>query len=226
MIYERGLLTNETLLYAQGLGFELKKNESKGFPWHIGTQSFGYQKADDFGCTIWTPLAPIQKAKQRGGMAYVPKNIVSGKFMYTHIDPAIFKKLDEKIKNKNDVTLDDFVYWRDGPLNDPAMNSILNYYAVEDDFKLGDALIFDKYVIHKSVMLNDGPLDSRAAFVMRFISNNSTYDKKRAEDLEIPRSHFDYSGPTRFHLDVCDQDGDLIRDSYLFESNLETILLK
>lgn len=34
-------LSGKELLYTQGLGFELKKNDSKGFPWHIGTQSFG-----------------------------------------------------------------------------------------------------------------------------------------------------------------------------------------
>ncbi|MHA7231306.1 phytanoyl-CoA dioxygenase family protein [Vibrio campbellii] len=49
-------LSGKELLYTQGLGFELKKNDSKGFPWHIGTQSFGYQQAEDFGCTIWTHL--------------------------------------------------------------------------------------------------------------------------------------------------------------------------
>ncbi|MDR3439473.1 hypothetical protein [Telmatospirillum sp.] len=68
-------LTTRNLLFTQSIGFELKKNTSAGFPWHIGSQSFGYHRAEDFGCTIWTPLAPIDTRKQRGGMAYVPKDI-------------------------------------------------------------------------------------------------------------------------------------------------------
>ena len=36
-------ITKRELFYTQGLAFELEKNRSAGFPWHIGTQSFGYQ---------------------------------------------------------------------------------------------------------------------------------------------------------------------------------------
>jgi hypothetical protein len=218
-------LTEKKLIYTQGLGFELKKNDSKGFPWHIGTQSFGYQQADDFGCTIWTPLAPIKKESQRGGMAYVPKDIVSGAFMYTDVDPAISDKMQEKIDNKEDLTIDDFVHLRDGPLNDPAMKRILDHFGEEDNFELGDALIFDKHVIHRSVMLGEGEIASRSAFVMRFVCSDSKYDKKRAQDLEIPRKHFNYSGPTSFHLDVCKSDGDLIKNSHLFKDDLEVRVL-
>jgi hypothetical protein len=218
-------LTGRSLIYTQGLGFELKKKESKGFPWHIGTQSFGYQRAEDFGCTIWTPLVPINTKAQRGGMAYVPKNIVSGDFLYTHIDPAVFKKVESKINNEEKVSLEDFVHLRDGPLNDPAMKKILEYFCEEDDFNLGDALIFDKYVIHRSVILDEGEIDSRAAFVMRFVCADSKYDKRRAENLEIPRKYFNYSGPTRFHLDVCENDGDLIAESNLFLDDKDVRIL-
>lgn len=219
-------LTGRDMLYIQGLGFELKKNESKGFPWHIGTQSFGYQHWDDFGCTIWTPLAQINAQAQRGGMAYVPKNRVSGEFLYSHIDPSVFRLTEEKITNKEDFTVDQFVQLRDGPLNDPAMKALLDYYGVEDNFELGDALIFDKYVIHRSVMLEEGPLDYRIAFAMRFADSASTYDYQRAHALEIPRDHFKYSGPTRFHLNVADKEGMRLVDSPLFKDDLDIRWLK
>ena len=35
-------LTKRSLIFTQALAFELKRNDSKGFPWHIGTQSFGF----------------------------------------------------------------------------------------------------------------------------------------------------------------------------------------
>lgn len=217
-IYRKTLisLTKRNLFFAQSIGFELKKNTSAGFPWHIGTQSFGYHRASDFGCTIWTPLAPIDTSKQRGGMAYAPKDIISGAFMYDNVDPAVFDCLEKRANAGQKVELSEFMELRDGPLNATAMKTLLDYFGVEDNFELGDALIFDKYVIHRSVMLEEGPLDVRAAFVMRFVCETSQYDRKRAHSLEIPRKYFGYSGPTKFHLEVCEKDGDLIKDSPLF----------
>lgn len=215
-------LSGKELLYTQGLGFELKKNDSKGFPWHIGTQSFGYQQAEDFGCTIWTPLVPINNNDQQGGMAYVPKSKVSGEFLYNDIDPVVFEMTQKKIETNSDLSLEEFVHLRDGPLNDAAMKKILDFFAVQDDYELGDALIFDKHVIHRSVFLKEGAIDARAAFVMRFVCSQSKYDKKRALNLEIPREHFKYKGPTRFHLDVCKEDGELIKSSILFKGDIET----
>ena len=210
-------LTGRNMFFAQALAFELERMKNKGFPWHIGTQSFGYHQANDYGCTIWAPLVHVNPSTQRGGMAYVPKDKVSGDFMYTHVDPAIFRALSEKIETNTPVTVDEFVEMRDGPLNDPAIKSILDHFAVEDEFQPGDALIFDKNVIHRSVMLGDGPIESRAAFVMRFFCETSSYDRRRAHDLEIPRKHFSYSGPTKFHLEVANDDGDKLIDSPLFK---------
>ncbi|WP_103341276.1 hypothetical protein [Amycolatopsis sp. CA-126428] len=209
-------LTGRGMFFAQALSFELRKLKDKGFPWHIGTQSFGYQRADDYGCTIWAPLAPIDSAGQRGGMAYVPKNVISGNFMYSDVDPASFRLLKEHVDAKDDITLEEFVQLRDGPLNDPAMKRLLDYFSVEDDFEIGDALIFDKNVIHRSVLLEDGPIDTRMAFVMRFFDSESTYDRNRAHDLEVPRTHFSYAGPTAFHLEVADEDGALLSGSPIF----------
>src|SRR5260363_36604 len=67
-------LAGRDLFYTQGIGLELIKNQNKGFPWHIETQSFAYQHADDYAMTVWVPLENIDTQKQRGGMAYVPKN--------------------------------------------------------------------------------------------------------------------------------------------------------
>ena len=93
-------------------------------------------------------------------------------------------------------------------------------FNVEDDFKLGDILLFNKNVIHRSIKLEEGKLESRGAFVMRFISQSSSYDLKRALSLDFPRKLFDYSGCTTFHLDVCQNDGDIISTSkYFSESN-------
>jgi len=219
-------LCERDMIFTQALAFELKKSSSSGFPWHIGTQSFGFQRAEDFGCTIWIPLVPIDAKGQRGGMAYVPTNKVSGDFMYKCVDPSTFNLIQEKIDRNEDLYIDEFMQLRDGPLNDPAMKKMLDYYTVEDSFELGDALIFDKNVIHRSVKLLDGKLDSRPALAIRFTDAEARYDKKRAMDLEVPRKFWNYTGPTSIHLTVASEDGTLMKDSPLLKENLNQRLIK
>ena len=219
-------LCERDMIFTQALAFELKKSSSSGFPWHIGTQSFGFQRAEDFGCTIWIPLVPIDAKGQRGGMAYVPTNKVSGDFMYKCVDPSTFNLIQEKIDRNEDLYIEEFMQLRDGPLNDPAMKKMLDYFTVEDSFELGDALIFDKNVIHRSVKLSDGKLDSRPALAIRFTDAEARYDKKRAMDLEVPRKFWNYAGPTSIHLTVASEDGTLMKDSPLFKENLNQRLIK
>ena len=219
-------LTQRDMIFTQALAFELKRSSSSGFPWHIGTQSFGFQRAEDFGCTIWIPLVPINSKGQKGGMAYVPTNKVSGDFMYKRVDPSTFNLIQEKIERNEDLFIEEYMLLRDGPLNDPAMKKMLDYYAVQDTFELGDALIFDKNVIHRSVKLLEGELQSRPALAIRFTDAEARYDKKRALDLEVPRKFWNYAGPTSIHLTVANEDGTLMKDSPLFSENLKNRLIK
>ena len=55
-----------------------------------------------------------------------------------------------------------------------------------------------------------------------FVCSESKYDKKRALNREIPREHFKYKGPTRLHLDLYKEDGELIKSSILFKGDIET----
>ena len=155
-------LTDKKLFFTQGVGFGLKKNVSTGFNWHIESQSFGFHRTEDYATTLWTPLHPIDTKGQRGGMRYVPRSAISGEYMYSHVDPAVFRCLNERIE-AGGIGFDEYVALRDEPLNSSGMNRLLEYFAIEDDFELGDALLFDKYVIHRSVVLEE----ARWTFVMR-----------------------------------------------------------
>lgn len=213
-------LNKENMFYTQGVGFGLKKNDGKGFTWHIESQSFGFNRSEDFATTLWTPLHPIDTKAQRGGMRYIPRDIISGEFMYDFIDPAVFRCMDEHIKSGG-IAFEDYVSLRDDPLNSDGIGRLLEYFAVEDDFELGDAILFDKYVLHRSTPLGDGPIEVRDAFSLRFIAESSRYDKGRAEMIEIPRNYYGYEGPTKFHLEVCDEDEQLIVESKYFDSDRE-----
>jgi hypothetical protein len=211
-------LTAHNLFFTQGVGFGLKKKVSTGFTWHIESQSFGFHRTEDYATTLWTPLHPIDTKGQRGGMRYVPTNEISGEYMYSHVDPAAFKCLEQRIKTGG-IPFEEYVALRDGPLNSSGMNTLLEYYAEEDDYEVGDALLFDKYVIHRSVRLEEGPIDTRDAFSLRFICEESRYDYQRAHDIEIPRNYYKYAGPTKFHLDICKEDGELIVSSPFFDAD-------
>jgi len=213
-------LTNQRLFFTQGVGFSLKQGVSTGFSWHIESQSFGFHRAEDYATTLWTPLHPINTKGQHGGMRYVSRQVISGEYMYSHVDPAVFRCLRERI-DAGGIAFDEYVALRDEPLNSSGMSRLLEYFAVEDDFEPGDALLFDKYVIHRSVRLDAGPLDVRDAFSLRFISESSRYDYQRAHDVEIPRNYFNYPGPTKFHLEICKDDGELIVDSPFFDTDRE-----
>lgn len=97
------------------------------------------------------------------------------------------------------------------------MDRMLTAHAEEDGFAVGDALLFDKYVIHRSVPLGEGPIETRPAFVMRFVEVGSRYDRTRAENLEFPVTRYGYKAFTQSHLFVGKESGEIIDESDFFD---------
>lgn len=224
-------LAGRDVFYTQGLGFQIARDKHHGFPWHIGTQSFGYQRVQDYGCSLWMPLHPIDPEGQGGGMSCVSKSIVSGRFMYEEVDPAIdamlasVERWDQQQGNETkSLDIEQFAALRHGVLNDAAMDQLLDFHKQTDAFELGDALMFDKHVLHVSEPLGEGPLDSRAAFVMRFVDIEARYDHARAQALEFPRRYFGHAPKSEFHLNVCRHDGEKIADSTYFVGDHPRVL--
>ena len=165
---ERDLfLTNEVC-------FEIEKNVSKGFPWHVGAQSFGFQFAEEFGCTLWAPLQAIDSKGQRGGMAYVPRNVISAEYVFNQLEPAIVSTLEAKERAGVRTSVNEYFAMRMEILNSPTLCEIFEHHQVEDDFEPGDVLVFNKMVVHRSILLGEGVLPRRAAYVMRFTDAAST----------------------------------------------------
>ena len=219
-------LAGRDLFLTFELCFELEKNISRGFPWHVGIQSFGYQVAEEFGCTVWAPLHPVDVEGQRGGMAYVPQHVISGDFIYRQFEPAIVSALERKEKAGNRTSVKQYFEMRNAVLNSPAISEILELHQVEDNFQPGDALLFNKYVVHRSVMLGEGVLPRRAAYVMRFIDAGSHYDLQRAENLELPsrlygKGLLPYKPITRQHIEIAEagvQDGAILSECAYFDN--------
>ena len=218
-------LTERDLFMTFELCFEIEKNVSKGLPWHVGVQSFGFQVAEEFGCTLWSPLHPIDTEGQRGGMAYVPHNVISGDFVYRQTEPAVVSTLEAKERAGIRTTVSEYFGMREQILNSPTMCEILDNHQVEDDFEPGDALLFNKMVIHRSVMLGEGALPRRAAYVMRFVDIGSHYDLQRARNLEFPERKYakrliPFKPSTRQHIEIAEagaQDGDVLAECAYFD---------
>lgn len=227
-------LVERDLFLTFELCFEIEKNVSKGFPWHVGVQSFGYQVAEEFGCTLWVPLHPVNTAAQRGGMAYVPQHVVSGDFVFRQIEPAVVSTLRAKERSGVRTSVSEYFSLRSGMLNCPTMVEILENHQTEDDFQPGDALLFNKMVIHRSIMLGEGPLPRRAAYVMRFVDAGSHYDLGRARDLGFPverygRGLFPYKPFSRQHIEIAEagaDDGDRLVDCTYFDNRDRRTILR
>ena len=225
-------LTGRDLFLTFELSFEVEKNVSAGLPWHVGVQSFGFQFAEEFGCTLWAPLHPINASGQRGGMAYVPRHVLPGDFVYS-ADLAVVEVLRARERAGRRTSVQDYGDLRAAILNSDLMDELLEVHQVEDDFDPGDVLLFNKTVAHRSIMLGEGSLERRAAYVMRFIDAASRYDLNRAQALEFPveqygKGLFPYKAVTRQHIEIAEagaQNGDLLAECAYF-SNRDRRMLR
>lgn len=212
-------LTQRSLLFTQGIGFELKKNQDAGLPWHVETLSFSYQRMEDFACTMWIPLHPIKSKEQGGGLIYVPKNVFSGLFLFQYREMLAAYLRDCEEKN-TEVDEDWVAHLKSFIPKSKELGEVLNNQGQVDDFAIGDVLIIDKTVLHRSLPLTEGPMDTRQAYAMRFIDCHSKYDRQRAQNSAYFRKKLNYNPSGFAHL-VCKNDGDSILQSALFDGTRE-----
>ncbi len=203
-------------------GFVLDRGVHTGVDWHVGTQTFGYQPTDEFACTLWCPLTPIDPKGQRGGLVYVPEHILSGRFVYEYVEPGIVSMLEGKERAGIATTTEEYFTLRVTTFKTPSLSGILEHHQIELDFQPGDALLFNKMVPHRSMPFGDGPLPQRSAFVLRFVETTSHYDLKRAQLLEFPaRTYPSYQPVVRHHIEIAEaggNDGDLLVDCEYFDN--------
>ena len=219
-------LTDRSLFLTNGVFFELEKNVDKGLPWHVGTQSFGFQAPEEFACSVWAPLHPIDPNGQGGGLACVPDHVISGEFVFQQTELAVVSTLESKERAGVRTNLAEYFELRDGILNSPTMCEIFDRHQVEYDFKPGDALLFTKMVVHRSIRLREGPMPRRAAYTMRFVDSDSHYDLQRAQNLEYPAKRYGkgllpFKPKTRLHIEIAEagaRDGDRLAECAYFDS--------
>ncbi|MEQ8964571.1 MAG: phytanoyl-CoA dioxygenase family protein [Azospirillaceae bacterium] len=173
-----GELLRTRLIATECNGFELTPGRI-GFPWHYGSISFKFIRPEDMGWSLWFPLDDVDPEGQGGGMAYVSQEIASCDYHY-RMSSLLARMREEGVDHSEVSAALDKIYGFQGHFID----SVFEKYAVQDSFRAGDCLIFNKNIWHRSSPLREGPLKSRLAVNMRFIDWRSRLDMSRdkAED--------------------------------------------
>ena len=86
-------------------------------------------------------------------------------------------------------------------------------------------LLFNKNVVQRSIMLGEGMLARRAAYVMRFVDAGSHYDLQWARNLEFPVVKYgeDYTRYTPYDrqpMEIAEAgaaDGDVLAECAFFD---------
>lgn len=200
-------LIEAELIFTQGVGFELKPNK-KGFHFHLDLVSFNFIKPEDLGYSLWIPLVPINTQDQHGGMAYVSKKVYPPSGYYALRYELIKAQNFAEFCQTEDFNYFEFFY------ASKLEELVLEENKVEYDFEVGDALLLDKFVWHRSVPLREGKLPSRMAYTMRFVDSQTRYSKKFLDGLySLIKSNGDDT-LTSFGYKLTDlQEGDLISKS-------------
>lgn len=195
-------LSRKRLKFTQAMGFELEP-QKKGFNWHVGIQAFHYIMPQDFACSLWIPLDTINTQAQHGGMAYVSRNIYSAYEYFSLVHQLVQQQDLSQL-----LTPQEF---HDSQYASKIESVILEKNKTEDDFEIGDALLFDKFVWHRSCPLQEGKLPSRMAYVMRFIDTQAGYSKTFLEGLARSRQSFGKPLQTLFGYKFSNlEDGELV----------------
>ncbi|MGK7873132.1 MAG: hypothetical protein AB4426_07405 [Xenococcaceae cyanobacterium] len=164
---------------------------------------------EDLAYTMWIPLDPINTKEQHGGLAYVSRQIHSAR--------EYFDLLYQLVQQENIADFsqtEDFKNWN-FQYASPLITFILDNNKVEDDFEVGDALVLDKFVWHKSCTLKDGVLPSRMAYAIRFVDCQARYSKVLIEGTYsiLQSTSSDLDSDVGYQLANFLKDGDIISDN-------------
>lgn len=162
-------LTDSRLILCEAQGFELGVGRS-GFAWHYDSLNFRYIRPQDPAFSLWLPLQPVRPEAQGGGMAWVPLSLFSaqGNFQFSRL---LAQKLAEGEPVAELCALLRQTYATPGALTD-----CFEQQRIEAAFEPGDALLFSKYLWHRSSPLLAGEVQRRQAVTLRLVDAQARLD--------------------------------------------------
>ena len=200
-------LIPEGLTFIQGAVFELKANQ-KGFRWHHDLLSLCYVMPEDVACTLWIPLDAIDTNKQHGGLACVSHKIHSARGYFDLVYQLGQQDGLAEFAQSEACKQWDLSYASD------VEQFLLDRNEIVEDFDLGDVLLMNKFVWHKSCQLKRGDLAARRVYVMRFVGNNARFSKRFTESTYtlLQSTTNDVRSDLGYQLTNILNEGDIISD--------------
>ena len=196
------------LIFTQGVGFELTP-QKKGLIWHTDIVSFSDIMPDDLAYSLWIPLDSINTKEQHGGIAHVPLKVYYGNNYF-----SLFYQLAKHQKVNEASQLEEFkksIFFAS-----EIENLVLESNKVEFDFEVGDVVLLDKFVWHRSCPLKEGALPSRMAYAMRFVDCEACYSKVFIDGVHSMLKTVGDDTYTSFGYTLANlKEGDLISDSLI-----------
>lgn len=157
------------LIMSEAQSFELGVGRS-GFAWHYDSLNFRYIRPQDPAFSLWLPLQPIHPERQGGGMAWVPLSRFSAQanFQFSRL-------LAEKLARGESI--EDFsAHLRQTYCTPGLLTDSFEQQRIEEAFEPGDALLFSKYLWHRSSPLLAGDLERRQAVTLRLLDWRARLD--------------------------------------------------
>lgn len=163
---------------------------------------------EDLAYTLWMPLDPINTQEQHGGLAYVSRQIHSAR---GYFDMVYYLVQQEGITEF--AQTEAFKNW-DFQYASEVETFLLDRNAVADDFEVGDALLLDKFVWHKSCPLKEGNLPSRRVYIMRLVDCKARFSKTLIEGTYslLQSTTNDLHSDVGYQLTKVLNEGDVISD--------------
>lgn len=158
------------LLYTQSVGFALGPGKA-GLDWHFDLVSYAFIHPQSPAYSVWLPLTPVDPDGQRGGMEYVGEDIYSGRdkmvlsARHFHEGPRVIAEVGGLGAYRSLMPCS------------PAEKVVLDRHRIEHAFAPGDALVFSRYVWHRSCPMHEGPVPRRLALTVRFVAADALYDR-------------------------------------------------
>ncbi|MDF2399515.1 hypothetical protein GWQ44_28550 [Pseudomonas sp. 3MA1] len=162
-------LTGCRLIMSEAQSFELQTGRS-GFAWHYDSLNFRYIRPQDPAFSLWLPLQPVRPQGQGGGMAWVPLSRCSAQanFQFSRL---LAERLAQGLPVNELSNHLRHLYCPPGVLSES-----FEQQRIEDSFDPGDALLFSKYLWHRSSPLLAGDLQRRQAVTLRLLDWRARLD--------------------------------------------------
>lgn len=182
-------LTGRQLILTQVLGLESEPHPEVAVKWHYDQTSYGFVDVDVPAFGLWFPLVNIYSNKQRGGISWVSKQKMSAQAKLSRWEDYYHRLYDLKLEHgeQYEALNREFNYTTEYGLDwlTESDYQVLEENEVEFSFEVGDAVLMDRNVYHRSTPYLDGPIERRLVCVMRFVDAEAELNRKLFEGLNI-----------------------------------------